>query len=1301
MRRRDVLAGRFELEEHAGAGGMGAVWRAHDRETGQTVAVKILHAAGDDGERFAREARALASLRHRGIVRHVAHGVAESGEPFLAMEWLEGEDLAERLERGPLPPAEAVAIVADAARALGAAHRRAIVHRDVKPSNLFLVGGRATDVRLLDFGVAHLGRATRPLTRSGAMLGTPGYMAPEHIEGLRAIDARADVFALGCVLYEAIAGRPAFVAEHPVALLAKVLLDAPPSLRKIRGVQPELAALVDRLLAKSPAARPADGDAAADALEALGAIDTIELDGEPPAAPARAEALTTDEQQLVSVVMSFGRSGAGDAGTAPTLASGGGRDTLSDAEHALRAEADALGARLVALPNGARVAFFAGSGAATDQAARAARCALAWRARDPAAPAALCTGRARVEEHLPVGEALDRAAALLRRGAPPGALLLDELSAGLLDGSYEVAVGPAGLELRGRRALPGEGRRLLGRPTPCVGRERDLETLGDLFRECVAEPVARAVVVTGPPGMGKSRLRHELERALAVDGAGLRTWVARGDALARNTPLALAADAVARQAHLAEGDAPEARRQKIRACAARAFAGADLERVAAFLGELTGAPFDDGSDDALRTARRVPRLMADQIDAAFLDLLAADCAGAPVLFVLDDLQWSDGASVELLGDALRRLRERPFLLLALGRPEVDDVFPGLWRAHGPQRLSLQPLGRRAAEKLARAVLGDVVPADTIGRVVERAAGNPFFLEELLRAAAAGRGDEAPGTVLAMLQARLGELEEGARRALRAAAVFGASFTAGGMTALLGGEGATERVAAELDGLVENELVERRQGTADGWTFRHALVRDAALAMLTEEDRVRGHRLAAEWLERAGDASPAAMAEHWELGEAPERAVPWLVRAAEDAHRRYDARAATSYAERAIGAGATGEARGAALSIIGAAHAWRAEYGVALGYLEEAQALLPRGSPGWYQVVERVMTANNNLDRGQVTVRIAAGLRAPDLEEAARTSGAAESGVRLARASALAHAAQVLTWLPGQEDESRAFLEEAMQVAGQTPDPFVLASVESVRGTTALWHEDLATGLRHTLEAVRWFEHVGNRRNASAQMVNASHAMVGLGLYEEGERTARRAHAIARALESSRPTVTALQNLAQALAGRGALAEATAVAEESAELAGRGDAAKGVAGARALLAQLRLAGGDLDGAEADARATLAAGAVPILRPAVLTTLGMVLLARGRAAEAVAVFEEAMALPGTLGRMGGVEGRLRLAHAEALDASGRGAEARSAVAAARDRLVALAGKIDDAAWRESFLRRVPENARTFALAEAWGV
>jgi serine/threonine protein kinase len=234
MRQGDIVVDRFEIDEVAGAGGMGQVFRARDRSTGEPVAVKVLlgdiasHAA-----RFVHETRALSELSHPGIVRYVAHGISDSGEPYLAMEWLDGEDLSGRLDRAGLTIDESIELASRVAEALGAAHARGIVHRDLKPSNIFLVGRRIEQVKVLDFGIARLAGATR-VTRTGNIIGTPGYMAPEQAQNDRVVDARADVFSLGCVLFECLTGAPAFAGEHLMALMAKVLFTDPPRLRELR-----------------------------------------------------------------------------------------------------------------------------------------------------------------------------------------------------------------------------------------------------------------------------------------------------------------------------------------------------------------------------------------------------------------------------------------------------------------------------------------------------------------------------------------------------------------------------------------------------------------------------------------------------------------------------------------------------------------------------------------------------------------------------------------------------------------------------------------------------------------------------------------------------------------------------------------------------------------------------------------------------------------------------------------------------------------------------------------------------------
>src|SRR5262249_13903461 len=161
-------------------------------------------------------------------------GVTAHGLPFLAMEWLEGEDLAKRLARSPLDLTETMLLLQRATRGAAVAHASGVVHRDIKPSNLFFPAGGVGELKLIYLGVARRVDAQRGLTKTGAILGTAGYMSPEQAMGDHHVDARSDVFALGCVLYECLTGRPAFTGVNAMAVIAKVLRDEPPPIRALR-----------------------------------------------------------------------------------------------------------------------------------------------------------------------------------------------------------------------------------------------------------------------------------------------------------------------------------------------------------------------------------------------------------------------------------------------------------------------------------------------------------------------------------------------------------------------------------------------------------------------------------------------------------------------------------------------------------------------------------------------------------------------------------------------------------------------------------------------------------------------------------------------------------------------------------------------------------------------------------------------------------------------------------------------------------------------------------------------------------
>jgi eukaryotic-like serine/threonine-protein kinase len=264
-----VLNERYEIDEPLGRGGMAQVFRATDRVLGRPVAVKVLDRKyKDDAKfvtRFRREAQSAAGINHPNVVSVYDTG-SEDGLHYIVMEYVDGDTLADLLRReGPLTPGRAVAIGEPVARALEAAHEKGMVHRDVKPGNIMV--DRSGTVKVVDFGIARAA-ADDTLTQTGTVLGTAAYLSPEQAQG-ETVDARSDVYSLGCVLYEMLTGRPPFTAESTLAVAYKHVREDPvPPSQLNPDVPPELDAVAMTALAKDPAARYPSGGAMREALSA-------------------------------------------------------------------------------------------------------------------------------------------------------------------------------------------------------------------------------------------------------------------------------------------------------------------------------------------------------------------------------------------------------------------------------------------------------------------------------------------------------------------------------------------------------------------------------------------------------------------------------------------------------------------------------------------------------------------------------------------------------------------------------------------------------------------------------------------------------------------------------------------------------------------------------------------------------------------------------------------------------------------------------------------------------------------------
>jgi tetratricopeptide (TPR) repeat protein len=1129
------VGGRFEVVELASVGGMSAVYRARDVERGADVAVKVLlDAARHDRERFAAEARLLAEIQHPAIVRYVAHGTTAAGELFLVMEWLEGESLAARLDRGPLGVAEATALGARVAGALGAAHARGVVHRDVTPRNVILVDGDIARAKVIDFGIARrpeVSSARAPHTRTGRPVGTPGYMAPEQARAERAIGPAADVFALGCVLYECLTGEPAFRAEGTLAVLAKILSDEPPRARVRRPeLSPALDALLARMLAKAAAERPADCAELARTLEAFAA----EAPG--PASRRLPVAITAAEQRLAE--------------------------------------------------------------------------------------------------------------------AP---------------------------------------RTLLGVATQCVGRERELATVAAAYEQCADEHVARAVVVIGEAGAGKTRLGRELAARLGDHDDPPALWTARADALGAGASFGLLAQLVRRTAGLQASMAPEVRRDRLLARVTQTVGASDARRVAEFLGEIVGAAFPDDASPELRTARVDAALMGGQIRRAWLDLVAAECAAHPLVIVLEDLQWGDDPSLRCLDATLGEHAERRLLVLGLGRPETLDLFPDLWAERSAMLLRLGALTPRSSEKLLRNVLPDA-SAETIARLVALGAGNALFLEELARSTAEGR-TELPTTVLATVQERLGEIDPEARRVLRAGSVFGGVFWTGGVVALLGGRRRSEDARSWLGILEERELVLRQPASdladEETYAFRHAIVRDAAYAMLTDEDRRLGHRLAAEWLEHAGVADPFVLAHHFELGGEPARAAHFYIGAAAQALEGNDYAGVLDRVARAARCTRDPAELGRSRLLEAEAHNWRGAFAEAERCAVEAMQLLAAGSDAWCRAASEVADAAGRLGHLERLQALVAELLAePRFETGPYLVACARAAMQL--------------YFVGASPPPDALVARVEALArDRADDALTLGWVCRLRAYRATLDGDVVGALRLNGLAAEHYRHAGEIRLACLELNNYGDQYRLLGDFGRAERALRRAAVEADRLGLALPAAVAKQNLVVTLVGAGRLEEARALATEVVRTGIVLRNPRNLAFALATEAQVLLATGQPDRAEQSARAAVEhAAPAPAVHAFALGILARILVRLERFADALATAQAGLALAEGCGGIEEGEELLRVCEVEALIGTGERAQAGARLEEARRRLLERAARIDDEALRASFLGCTWEHARIVELSAAPG-
>lgn len=1278
--------GPYRVIAVLGRGAMADVYEAVD-ETGARHAVKVLRPGGDAdrAHRFAREGDIR--VDHPNVVAVHGAGVAEDGRAWLAMEMLAGETLKERLDRDSRLPVEAALDIArQACRALGAIHAIGVIHRDVKPGNLFLCEDGT--VKLLDFGVAHVRSGPDDLTVERQVIGTPSYLAPEQARGEPTIDLRADLWSLGVVLYEMLTGHRPFGRRSLVATLLAVVVDAlTPITRHAPELPPGLVAVVHRCLAKRAEDRFESAEVLEAALAAVAAGDPAWVDTSPrlqlrkggtvdvhaPTAETLAlqralPPIQLGERRLVALVLAEGLL------DPPTLESAVVR----------------RGGVFLRLAGGRAAGLFGAASWEGDEVERAAAAALV--SRDAARAMAVVSGHASGDGSAVSGDVVVEAEACCRVGLDSVAVPPD--TARLLEGAFTLKAERDGLfSVSASRSVGGPLSSEATRIARLVGRRDELAKLSELVTEVHTTGQAVGLLVTGPPGIGKSRLHPELERILEAD-RGFRIFVARLRSLSRGNAYELVREMLAHRArtHATQpgwsrltGGVPLPERQStVRALVREVIPEeAAAREIEGFLGELVRVPMTESA--LVRAARSDVQVMDDRLRLALLGYFISACQRGPVALLLDDLQWADAASLDFLDQLFDRASHLPLLLFATGRGELVERRPELFHGQRVEHFTLRGLDEWHVAELAAEVAGRELSIPLVTAIAARSGGNPLFVEQLVKAVEArGALDASPDelplpvSVEAAVQSRLDHLPPDEKELCRRASVFGRSFD----TADLAAVGVPSPRHA-LESLARRELVVPRprpsRSLGQEHMFRSGLIQEVAYRMLADDLRRELHVAAAEHLEGEPEPDLELVAGHFALGGRGDRAASLYAQAALAAATRGDSETvlrcsgeALRLSPAAAGAYDLYVARADALRFLGRRDEQALELASAL---EAAGDDRQRARARLEQAVWLARTGNTRDALEALDAARDAADRSGDRELMAHARG--RMAATLIFAGRLAEAAEALS----------------------TADVLAVDATAQTRGLLSEWRGllanavgDLGAQLAAYRAAVDLFAEAGDVRREAGAGNNVADVYNRIGAWDQAimalKRTIDRCDAVGNHLVMA----YALLNLGYAFQRRGRIGAAIQTLDRAIERAPEiGDVRLDLF-ARLYQARARLHVGDPGPVARDATAVARDAdrhGLPGIAVLGRTLAAMAWLEANRPDAALGCSTEALRVRDELGSLEEDEAEVFVVHARALVDCGRLGEAREVRRRGRARLEFLADRIRDPDMRRRFLEDVPSH------------